>query len=65
MSFASFRHIVIGSMVLGFVFSAIGLFVSFHRNIASGPAIVLVGATVFVLNLATTSNSRRGLGARA
>jgi manganese/iron transport system permease protein/iron/zinc/copper transport system permease protein len=65
MSFGSFRHIVIGSMVLGFVFSAIGLFVSFHRNIASGPAIVLVGATVFVLNLATTSNSRRGLGARA
>ena len=63
MTFSMFRHIVIGSMVLGFVFSVIGLFVSFHRNIASGPAIVLVGAAVFALNLITTASSRRGNGA--
>jgi manganese/iron transport system permease protein/iron/zinc/copper transport system permease protein len=63
MTFSAFRHIVVGSMVLGFLFSAIGLFVSFHRNIASGPAIVLVGAAVFALNLITTWSPRRVAGA--
>lgn len=63
MTFSAFRHVVVGSMVLGFVFSAIGLFVSFHRNIASGPAIVLVGAAVFALNLITTWSPRRAVGA--
>ena len=63
MTFSAFRHIVLGSMVLGFLFSVIGLFVSFHRNIASGPAIVLVGAAVFALNLLTTWSPRRAAGA--
>jgi ABC-type Mn2+/Zn2+ transport system permease subunit len=38
----------------------IGLFLSFHRNIASGPAIVLVGAAVFILNMAAVSLSKTG-----
>lgn len=63
MTFSAFRHIVLGSMALGFVFSLIGLFVSFHRNIASGPAIVLVGAAVFTLNLLTSWSPRRRIGA--
>ncbi|CAB4592481.1 unannotated protein [freshwater metagenome] len=62
MTFSAFRHIVIGSMALGFTFSVIGLFVSFHRNIASGPAIVLVGAVVFALNLLSIGFPRRSAG---
>lgn len=50
-TFRSFGHIVLASTALGIAFSLIGLFLSFHRNIASGPAIVLVGTGVFALNL--------------
>lgn len=50
-TFRSFGQIVLASTVLGTAFALIGLFISFHRNIASGPAIVLVGAAVFALNL--------------
>jgi ABC-type Mn2+/Zn2+ transport system permease subunit len=51
MTFKSFSRITLWSTVLGVAYAVIGLFISFHRNIASGPAIVLVGAVVFVLNL--------------
>lgn len=57
-SFRSFGQIVLASTALGTAFALIGLFVSFHRNIASGPAIVLVGAAVFSLNLLLASGSR-------
>ena len=49
-TFRSFNQIVVASTALGVACSIIGLFLSFHRNIASGAAIVLVGASVFVLN---------------
>lgn len=55
----SFGQIVVGSIVLGVAFSLIGLFLSFHRNIASGPAIVLVGAAVFSLNLFLAAGPRQ------
>lgn len=58
MSFRSFSSITIASTLLGIAFSVIGLFLSFHRNIASGPAIVLVGAVVFILNMVMVSTSR-------
>lgn len=56
-TFRSFSQIVISSIFLGVAFSLIGLFVSFHRNIASGPAIVLVGASIFALNLFVSGGS--------
>jgi ABC-type Mn2+/Zn2+ transport system permease subunit len=59
MTFKTFRHITIASIVLGTSFAIIGLFLSFHRNIASGPAIVLVGATVFVMNMLSNTSLRR------
>ena len=51
MTFKSFSKIICWSAFLGFSFAVIGLFISFHRNIASGPAIVLVGSSVFALNM--------------
>jgi manganese/iron transport system permease protein/iron/zinc/copper transport system permease protein len=50
-TFRSFGKIALWSSILGVACSAIGLFISFHRNIASGPAIVLVGASIFIVNL--------------
>jgi manganese/iron transport system permease protein/iron/zinc/copper transport system permease protein len=62
LTFRSFAHITIASTALGVAFSIIGLFISFHRNIASGPAIVLVGASVFALNLfASGASLKKGL----
>jgi len=49
-TYRSFHRIFVASTLLGVAFATIGLFVSFHRNVASGAAIVLVGATVFALN---------------
>jgi ABC-type Mn2+/Zn2+ transport system permease subunit len=63
MTFKTFRNIIIASTCLGVSFAIIGLFLSFHRNIASGPAIVLVGATVFVMNMLSSTTSQRN-GAR-
>ena len=51
-TYRSFHRIFVASTLLGVAFATIGLFVSFHRNVASGAAIVLVGATVFALNAA-------------
>lgn len=59
MTFRSFFTIILASISLGVSFSIIGLFFSFHRNIASGPAIVLVGAAVFALNLFASGASLR------
>lgn len=65
MTLRSFSSITIASTLLGVAFAVIGLFLSFHRNIASGPAIVLVGAAVFVLNMMAVSSSKpRGLVAK-
>ena len=60
MTLRSFSSITIASTLLGIAFAVIGLFLSFHRNIASGPAIVLVGAAVFILNMAVVSLSKTG-----
>jgi len=57
-SFKAFAQITAASTILGTLFAVIGLFISFHRNIASGPAIVLVGASVFALNLLVGSPRR-------
>jgi manganese/iron transport system permease protein/iron/zinc/copper transport system permease protein len=62
MTFRSFNHIVVASTILGTSFAVIGLFISFHRNIASGPAIVLVGAAVFALNLVLSPGTGRRRG---
>ena len=59
MTFRSFFTITLASIALGVSFSIIGLFFSFHRNIASGPAIVLVGAAVFALNLFASGTALR------
>ncbi len=58
MTFRSFSKITLWSSVLGVCFAVIGLFLSFHRNIASGPAIVLVGASVFALNVLAGAGSK-------
>jgi manganese/iron transport system permease protein/iron/zinc/copper transport system permease protein len=58
MTYRSFGRIVVASTVLGVVFAVIGLFVSFHRNVASGPAIVLVGTAVFGINFVLSGPTR-------
>lgn len=45
--FRSFDRIVCASVLLGMGLGVAGLYVSFHADIASGPAIVLCGAAVF------------------
>jgi manganese/iron transport system permease protein/iron/zinc/copper transport system permease protein len=58
MTFRSFSKITFWSSILGATFAVVGLFLSFHRNIASGPAIVLVGASVFALNILINTSSQ-------
>lgn len=63
-SFRSFSKIAAWSIVLGVSTSIIGLFISFHRNIASGPAIVLVGAAIFIVNLLASGSQITSTSAR-
>jgi len=64
-TFRSFNHIVVASTAIGVACSLIGLLLSFHRNIASGAAIVLVGASVFVLNVMLAALGRERAPGRA
>ena len=57
LTFKRFRQIMAASIMLGIAFALIGLFLSFHQNIASGPAMVLVGAAVFTMILLTSKRS--------
>jgi manganese/iron transport system permease protein/iron/zinc/copper transport system permease protein len=50
---------------LGVVSAVAGLYVSFHANVASGPAIVLVGATAFLVAYVVTAARTRRRVARA
>lgn len=59
LTFKSFARITVTSTALGAVVTTIGLFVSFHRNIASGPAIVLVGAAVLALNMFVSASPKK------
>lgn len=47
--FRSFGKIVVASVGIGVVIGIAGLYFSYHANIASGPAIVLCGAALFVV----------------
>jgi ABC-type Mn2+/Zn2+ transport system permease subunit len=47
--FRSFGQIVVTSVLIGIGIGIGGLYVSFHADIASGPAIVLCGAAVFLV----------------
>jgi ABC-type Mn2+/Zn2+ transport system permease subunit len=47
--FRSFGRIVAASVAIGVAIAVAGLYFSYHANIASGPAIVLCGAAVFVI----------------
>ncbi|MEA2460697.1 MAG: manganese/iron transport system permease protein [Actinomycetota bacterium] len=51
----SFARMLGLSMAIGAVSGAVGMYLSYYLNIASGPAIVLVGASLFVLVFAYTS----------
>lgn len=51
----SFGPLIITSAALGMAAAVVGLFTSFHVDIASGPAIVLVSATGFTAVLIVTS----------
>jgi ABC-type Mn2+/Zn2+ transport system permease subunit len=57
LTFKRFQQIMTASIMLGISFALIGLFLSFHQNIASGPAMVLVGAAVFTMILLTSKRS--------
>lgn len=58
-TFKSFSQIVVTSITLGVLFAIMGLFISFHRNIASGPAIVIVAASVLAINVLISSPKRQ------
>jgi manganese/iron transport system permease protein/iron/zinc/copper transport system permease protein len=55
----SFGRLVILSTVFGALFGAIGIFLSYHFDVASGAAIVLLSAAVFAIVYAVTSVRRR------
>lgn len=62
----SFGTLVILSTLLGAVFGAVGIFLSYHFDVASGAAIVLLSALVFAIVYAVTSVRRRlALGSSA
>ena len=58
-TFKSFSQIVVASITLGVLFAIMGLFISFHRNIASGPAIVLVAASVLAISVLISTPQRQ------
>jgi zinc/manganese transport system permease protein len=55
-------HIVVASTCIALASSVIGLLVSFHFELASGPAIVMVAATAYLISI--VAGSRSGLLAR-
>lgn len=55
----SFGTLVILSTLLGALYGAVGIFLSYHLDIASGAAIVLLSATVFTAVYALTTLRRR------
>ncbi len=55
-------HIIVIATAVAIASSVIGLLVSFHAEIASGPAIVLIAATLYLLSIIAGSHS--GLLAR-
>jgi manganese/iron transport system permease protein/iron/zinc/copper transport system permease protein len=50
---------VILSTILGALFGAVGIFLSYHLDVASGAAIVLLSAIVFAVVYAVTTLRRR------
>lgn len=49
LAFGSFGRLMMVSIGLGVTTAVVGLYVSFYHDIASGPAIVLTGAAVFLV----------------
>ena len=63
LAFGSFGRLVLVSIGLGVATSVIGLYISYYRDIASGPAIVLTGAAVFfVIALGLPNRFRHSQG---
>lgn len=48
LAFGSFGRLTLASIGLGVVTAIVGLYISYYHDIASGPAIVLTGATLFL-----------------
>lgn len=46
--YRSFGRLVVGSIGMGVAMGVVGLYISYYHDIASGPAIVLTGAAVFL-----------------
>jgi ABC-type Mn2+/Zn2+ transport system permease subunit len=57
------HHMMFLASALGAFSGATGLYISFHQNVASGPAIVLTATAIFVMVYAV-SDVRRRLGER-
>lgn len=49
LAFGSFGRLMVASITLGVATAIAGLYISYYHDIASGPAIVLTGAAVFVV----------------
>ena len=49
LAFGSFGRLTLASVAIGVGSAVVGLYLSYYHNIASGPAIVLTGAVVFVV----------------
>ena len=49
LAFGSFGRLMLVSIALGIVTAIVGLYISYYHDIASGPAIVLTGATAFAI----------------
>lgn len=54
----SFRRMLVLSAVIGAFSGFVGMIASYHLDVQSGPAIVLVGAALFTVALAATSPKR-------
>jgi ABC-type Mn2+/Zn2+ transport system permease subunit len=52
------QRIMLFAVVLAAVSSVVGLHISFHANVATSPAIVLVACALFAMTLVVTSRRR-------
>jgi ABC-type Mn2+/Zn2+ transport system permease subunit len=61
LAWRSFGQLTAASIAIGVVIGVVGLYISYYRDIASGPAIVLTGAAVFaVVAIAAPNRFRHG-----
>jgi len=53
------KQMMVGAILLGLVFTVLGLWISYHWNLTSGASIILVAATAYLISLVLPSMAGR------